>query len=131
MAYKLNDLTRDIQDGNLSAVKDAVQKHPHLLNPDEEYATCMPLTVAAAHSQADILDFLLKRGANPEEQYPKSFYKTVAVSDPRIIGISTQRGKNLNLIRLDNGNTMLHYAAERGKMPAVKELLFRGVDPAV
>ncbi len=92
-----------------------------------------PLSVALSFGENDIMQELLRHGANPNRVSHKGSQSTVLMGaafsgNGGAVKLLLDRGAKLNQKDVYRG-TALMYAAERGHMEIVKLLLERGADP--
>ena len=111
------DIQTEIGDGNLSKVKEMVEKDPQvvnrvLVNDTRLVLMATPIHVASAFNKVDILTYLLDHGADINHQT-----QVQAVTIPNSLEM--------------HGCTALHLACMYGHYKVVDLLLERGADPTI
>ena len=111
------NIQNEISSGNLSKVKELVEKDPQVVNRVMANGTqpvlmVTPIHLASAFNKVDILAYLLDHGANINHQTQVQAVTTV---------------DSLEL----HGSTALHLACMNGHSKVVDLLLERGADPTI
>ncbi|EPE24664.1 Ankyrin repeat-containing protein [Glarea lozoyensis ATCC 20868] len=86
------------------------------------------LYLAASHGHANVVEYLLKSGSDPNERKNSNSRRSPLAEaayegHTHVIQRLLVGGANINLASGSSGDTPLHYAASRGKEQAVSELL--------
>lgn len=129
-----------VKQGNVQMVETAIKKDPSLINNSDGNLTSSPLEVAIDNSQADMVKYLLDKGASftkPENIYPlhKALLHASAVKpgkdkpapDKVMVDLFLAKGCKLT-DKDDGGNTPLHCAVRAGKLDMVVMLVEKGAD---
>ncbi|KAF4553918.1 Ankyrin repeat-containing protein 26 [Elsinoe fawcettii] len=92
------------------------------------------LHVAAAQAHVDVVHLLIDRKANLEAQQPKSgttpLLRAIATNSLEAVTCLLVRGANANTKRTDDGNSCLHYAAQKDMEGAIAPLIKYGAKVA-
>jgi len=129
-------LTGAIQSGDLAAVEDLLkgvaESNPLVVFPGGRQS--LALDWAVFHRQAEVVDFLLRRGADPNSRTPEG---VVALITAAMLGFTDlvrlllERGADPNHIDPDGAGTPLMAAVEDGYLDVVDLLLASGADPNI
>lgn len=129
-----------VKQGNTQMVETALKKDPNLLNNLDGTLTTPPLLMAIENSQADMVKYLVDKGASftkPEMIYPlhKALLRASAVKpgkdkpapDKVMVELFLAKGCKIT-DKDDGGNTPLHCAVRAGKLDMVTYLVEKGAD---
>lgn len=129
-----------VKSGNVNMVEAALKKDPSLLNNDNGTLTSSPLEIAIENSQADLVKYLMNKGASftkPENIYP--LHKTVLyvssaktkekpiAADRDLVDYFLAKGCKVT-DKDDGGNTPLLCAVRANKLDMVMYLVDKGSD---
>jgi hypothetical protein len=116
-----------IRYNELQRVRAMVEKSPGLVNEPAGWGT--PLQCAAYLSRPEMVDLLLKHGADPNSQYGGSTPLTAAIPgcrgpDPEVIRLLLEAGADPNLPGR-NGGTPLEWAQDSDSRGRITQLLIQ------
>lgn len=129
-----------IKTGNVNMVEAAIKKDPTLINNENGLLTSSPLEIAIQNSQAELVKYLLGKGASfkkPEDIFP--LHKSILYAsstkpgkdkpspDKELVDLFLAKGCTIT-DKDDGGNTAIHCAARAGKYDLVVYLIDKGAD---
>jgi hypothetical protein len=137
----MSSIKRAAEGGNLDKLKsifdkEAAKGQPVNLN-DQSFSRSdmLPLAAAITSGNKDCVDFLLAKGANPN-QYDgqgRPAWHAAVLSERYSIAkdLIANHGADINIKNKDNGNTVLHIAAREGRIKDVEFLAANGADQTI
>jgi len=122
------DLYQAVSDGDLLLVKQLLEKSPEMLN-EKNADALTPLNLACERGQAGIVDFFLKKGADPylgDNENSMPIHLAAISGSLESIDLLLKHGVDIN-IQDDNGMSALLFALSRRSW-AAPHLIEKGAD---
>ncbi len=119
-----------VETGDIDQVKQAIAEGADVNQAD--YASRLPLFLAASKGHAAIAVLLIEKGADVSMEYPllrwRPLHGAAYAGHLDVVEILIEHGADMNAAAGATGNTPLHIAAERGRLPIVESLIAKGAD---
>ena len=119
-----------VETGDIDQVKQAIAEGADVNQAD--YASRLPLYLAASKGHAAIAVLLIEKGADVSMEYPLLRWRPLHVAawagHLDVVEILIEHGADMSAAAGATGNTPLHIAAERGRLPIIELLIAKGAD---
>ncbi len=119
-----------VETGDIDQVKQAIAEGADVDQVD--YASRLPLFLAASKGHAAIAELLIEKGADVSMEYQLLGWRSLHVAANKghldVVEILIEHGADVNAAHRETGKTPLHTAAEGGRLPIVESLIAKGAD---
>jgi mannose-6-phosphate isomerase-like protein (cupin superfamily) len=116
--------------GDIDQVKQAIAEGADVNQAD--YASRLPLYLAASKGHAAIAVLLIEKGADVSMEYPllrwRPLHAAAYAGHLDVVEILIEHGADVNAASRVTAKTPLHTAAEGGRLPIVELLIAKGAD---